>query len=451
MMRVAVLLGLIVLNGLLAMAEVALLTVRRSRLERRAEQGDGAAACALRLQLEPTRFLSTVQIGITAIGLLNGIVGEAVLARPLAAQLRLLGLAQDSSEVLATVLVVFAITYATIVLGELVPKRIGQQQAETVACLMARPLALLALLTRPFVHLLSFSTERLLRLWSRDPAEVAEALTEEDLLALLLEGSRCGLIAEREHLLLRNVFRLDERPISLLMTPRHEIVFLDAERPFDCLLDQAVAANLSRFPVCRGSLDQLEGIVTTKRLLRLYRAGQRQLPRQALQPPVYVPESLSTLNLLERFQTSGSAMLFVIDEYGALQGLITLQDVLEALAGRFPAPGQGNDSLQPLQRADGSWLLDGLMPVDEVRELLALGTLPGQERGLYQTLGGLLQVLAGHLPQLGEVLEWQDWCFEVVDLDGHRVDRVLVRRRQVPPATQPGDGAESVPAGRTTA
>ncbi|MEQ8495247.1 MAG: hemolysin family protein, partial [Gammaproteobacteria bacterium] len=255
-MDITILFALILFNGLLAMAEIALVTARRSRLQRLAEEGDRAAIVALQLGEEPTRFLSTIQIGITAIGILNGIVGEAALAGPLAGLLAGAGLDARASAAGATAIVVAGVTYLTIVVGELVPKRLAQLNAEGVARLLARPVALLATLSRPFVYLLSASTEGILRLLGRHGAS-GTAVTEEDIDALLVEGSEAGVIEEHEHTMVRNVFQLDERQIATLMTPRTEIVCFDLERPAQANLDTIIASEHSRFPVCRGGLDDV--------------------------------------------------------------------------------------------------------------------------------------------------------------------------------------------------
>jgi len=424
-MDIAILVLLILMNGMFAMAEIALLTARRNRLQAFARRGDKAAAAALELSNTPTRFLSTVQVGITSIGILNGIVGEATLAKPLAGILQRLGIGAETSALGATALVVIGLTYLTIVIGELVPKRLAQLHPEGIARFLARPIGTLASLTRPFVWLLSASTERILRLLGA-AGSGSTALTKEDIQAMLREGSRTGLIEQEEHAMVRNVFQLDERQIASLMTPRSEIVYLDLAEPLDKGMAELVDSNHSRFLVCRDGLDDVLGIITAKRLLRLHIAGSMDSIQEHLQPVIYVPESLTGLSLLQQFRESGVQIVIVVDEYGEILGLITLQDVLEALAGEF-RPRDPED-VWAVMREDGSWLLDGLIPVPELKDRLSLRHVPGEDTARYNTLAGMLMWLIGKVPRTGDIAQWEQWRFEVVDIDGHRIDKVLASR-----------------------
>lgn len=425
-MDISILIALILLNGVFAMSEIALVTARKSRLQRMAEEGDRSAAVAVHLGEDPTRFLSTVQIGITAIGILNGIVGEAALAGPLADLLHDVGLDRKSSAFAATAIVVVSVTYLSIVVGELVPKRIAQFNAEGIARRMARPIAFLAKLSRPFVYLLSISTDGILRLMGKKELSSAN-LTEEDIHAILVEGSQAGVIEKEEHEMVRNVFRLDDRQIASLMTPRSEIARLDLEQPLEEGLEMLVASDHSRFPVCRGGMHDVLGVITAKRLLRLHVKGESpDRIAEYLLPAVYVPESLTGIKLLEQFRESGVQMVFVVDEYGEILGLITLQDLLEALAGEFKP--RDPEDVWAVQRKDGSWLLDGLIPVPELKDRLGLKTVPEEEKGRYHTLSGMMMWLMGKVPRTGDIAEWQDWRLEVVDLDGNRIDKVMASR-----------------------
>ena len=437
-MDVAILIALILLNGVFAMSEIALVTARKSRLQRLAEDGDRSAAVAMRLGEEPTQFLSTVQIGITAIGILNGIVGEAALAGPLAELLQGLGVDQKSSAIGATIIVVVSITYFSIVVGELVPKRIAQFNAEGIARLMARPIAFLSRLTRPFVYLLSISTDGLLKLMGKKELSSAN-LTEEDIHAMLLEGSQSGVIEKHEHEMVRNVFRLEDRQIASLMTPRSEIVFLDIEEPFESRLEGLIASDHSRFPACRGGMHEVLGVITAKRLLKQRLKGEEaDNISEYLLPAIYVPESLTGMKLLEQFRESGVQMVFVVDEYGEILGLITLQDFLEALAGEFKP--RDPEDVWAVQREDGSWLLDGLISILELKDRLDLKAVPGEEKGRYHTLSGMMMWLIGKVPRTGDITEWQGWRLEVVDLDGNRIDKVLASR-----LPDPGSEGEAEP------
>jgi putative hemolysin len=426
-MDIAVLILLILLNGVFAMSEIALVTARKNRLQRLAEDGDKSAVIAMRLGEDPTQFLSTVQIGITAIGILNGIVGEAALAGPLAEILRGFGLDEKTSAISATTVVVVGITYFSIVVGELVPKRIAQFNAEGIARLIAGPISVLAKLSRPFVYLLSVSTDGILRLMGKKELSSAN-LTEEDIHSMLAEGSQAGLIEKQEHAMLRNVFRLDDRQIASLMTPRSEIIYLDIEQPLEGNLENLMNSDHSRYPVCRGGIHDTVGIITAKRLLKQRIKGESTNIQEYLQPAIFVPESLTGMKLLEQFRESGVQMVFVVDEYGEILGLITLQDVLEALTGEFKS--RDPEDVWAVQREDGSWLLDGLIPIQELKDRLDLRSVPEELKGRYNTLSGMMMWLIGSLPRTSDVAEWEGWRLEVVDMDGNRIDKVLASSLQ---------------------
>ena len=432
-MEILFLIALIVLNGIFAMSEIALVTSRRARLVRLAEDGDGAAAVALELHDEPTRFLSTIQIGITSIGILNGIIGEAVLADPFAKWLHGSGLDEEASRIAATGLVVVVITYISIVVGELVPKRIGQFNPEGIARLVARPMEFLAAFTRPFVKLLSFSTDTILRILGQRE-QPGQGVTEEEIHAMIEEGSEAGVIEEQEREMVRNVFRLDDRQIGSLMIPRADIVYLDVERPIEENMQSIAASDHSRFPVCRGGLHNILGIINTKQLLAQKIKGNEADLAAQLQAAVFVPESLTGMDLLDHFRTSGTHMVLVVDEYGEVQGLVTLQDVLEAVTGEFKPRNQ--EDAWAVQREDGSWLLDGLIPIPELKDRLSWKSVPEEDKGRYHTLSGLVMWLLGRLPQTGDKTTWEGWELEIVDLDGKRVDKVLAAK--LPEDTVPG-------------
>ncbi len=421
-MEIIFLVALIVLNGVFAMSEIALVTARRARLARLAEDGDGAAAVAIKLGEDPTRFLSTIQIGITSIGVLNGIVGEAALAGPLADWLQGLGVEQRVSEIGSTVLVVVVITYVSIVVGELVPKRIGQIDPEGIARLVARPMNVLAIASRPFVYLLAGSTALLLRILGQRES-TGPSVTEEEIHAMLVEGSEAGVIEKSEHDMVRNVFRLDDRQIGSLMVPRADIVSLDLERPLAENLERVASSSYSSFPVCRGGLDDILGIASAKKLFNQSLRGEAIDLTTELQPAVYVPESLTGMELLDQFRASGTYIVFVIDEYGEIQGMVTLHDVIESVTGEFLP--HDTEEAWAVQREDGSWLLDGLIPIVELKDRLGIRTVPEEDKGRYHTLSGMVMWLLGRVPNTGDIATWESWRFEVVDLDGKRIDKVL--------------------------
>jgi putative hemolysin len=439
-MEILFLFVLIVVNGLFAMSEIALVTAKRSRLSKLADEGDKGAAVAIKLGHDPTRFLSTIQIGITSIGILNGIVGEGALAAPLAVRLEQFGMDGEISHIIATVFVVLSITYVTIVVGELVPKRLGQFNPEGIAGLVSRPMYTLSTITRPFGRLLSASTDAILRLTGNHPHAIP-SVTEEEIHAMLEEGSEAGVIEQHEHEMVRNVFRLDDRQLGSLMVPRADIVSLDVSRPLEENINRVTESEHSRFPVCNGGLQSLLGVVNAKQLLsKTLKGGLTEFTSQ-LQPCVYVPETLTGMELLDHFRTSGTQMVFVVDEYGEIQGLVTLQDMLEAVTGEF-VPRNLEDSWA-VQRQDGSWLLDGLIPVPELKDTLELKCVPEEDKGLYHTLSGLMMWLLGRMPKTGDVMTWEHWSLEIVDLDGQRIDKVLASKLSEVPGPSDGQSGDS--------
>jgi len=434
-MDVALLVFLILLNGLFAMSEMALTAARKARLVAMAEAEESGAQAAIDLHDHPTKFLSTVQIGITSIGVLNGIVGDAAFSQPLAAWLlKVAPLSHGVAAITATALVVVIITFLTIIFGELVPKRLGQMYPETVARRVARPMEWLSTATRPFVWLLSICTDTTLRILGIRQAP-SRHVTEEEIAASLEEGVETGVIEAQEHQMVRNVFRLDERQIGSMMIPRTEITWLDSGAPTDELLAVMAEHGRSRYPVCRGSLDDVVGIVEARSLLQpLARGEQPDLPA-LMQPPVFVPETLSGMELLELFRATGAELVFVVDEYGAVQGVISVRDVMEAITGEFVTASA--DDAWAVRREDGSWLMEGLIPITELKDRLELRELPEEDRGRYNTLAGMVILLLGRLPRTADVVEWEAWRFEVVDLDGKRIDKVLVSRTEPPEGLNP--------------
>jgi putative hemolysin len=381
---------------------------------------------------QPTQFLSTVQIGITSIGVLNGIVGEAAFSEGLSVWLVTHGVAERFSDGLATALVVTLITFVTIVLGELVPKRIGQLFPETVARVAAPVMLALATLAKPFVHFLSASTSAILKLMRVD-VHGARTVTEEEISAQLVEGVDAGVIEAHEHQMVQNVFNLDERSLTSIMVPRSDIQWLEASTPVPQALAQVGAEGAhSWYPVCRDGLDDVVGAVSVSQLLRL--PPNSELTVDALaQPVAFVPETLSGLDLLEQFRkpveraTAHGRLVLVVDEYGVVQGLMTPRDLLEAITGEL-LQATVTDEPWAMQRDDGSWLIDGLMPVSEFKARLQIRELPDEDRDIYNTVAGLVMAISGDLPRVGDRVECGEWQLEVVDLDGRRIDKLLVTR-----------------------
>jgi len=422
-MDLALLIFLIVLNGLFAMSEMALASSRKARLQVMAETGDDGARVAMDLQDDPNKYLSTVQIGITSIGVLNGIVGEAAFSAPLAQLLQSYFVIPDAAaSITSTAIVVVLITFMTIIFGELVPKRVGQMYPESVARLVAVPMRWLSQLTKPFVKLLTFCTEATLKLLGIKDNGI-RSVTEAEIAASLEEGLDAGVIEAHEHQMVRNVFRLDDRQIGSMMIPRSDMAWLNLEAPLADNLAIIKEHGHSRYPVCRGGLDDVVGVITAQELLQQFASTQTADVEQGMMPAVFVPETLSGMELLEHFRALSSQMVFVVDEYGEVQGVITLRDVLEAITGEFTTDEP--EDAWAVQREDGSWLVDGLIPVPELKDRLELKALPDEDRGRYNTLAGMVMMLLGRLPQTTDRVEWDGWRFEVVDMDGKRIDKVL--------------------------
>lgn len=377
------------------------------------------------LSENPNEFLSTIQIGITSIGILNGIIGENAYAGFLSKWFVSLGVDTSVATIIATSFIVVVLTYVTIVIGELVPKRLSQIHPEPIAVFFARPMYVLSIIAKPFVALLAYSTRFLLTLL-RIKQTNQQNITEEELHLLLEEGRGAGVITPQEHQMVRNVFLMDDRPISSLMVPRADIVYLDLKKPLEDNLKLMDQSQHTRFPVCCGGLDKLLGIIHAKKVLsQLLRQESPDL-NDYLQEPIYVLKSLTGLELLKQFQTAKVQLVFVIDEYGDILGMLTLQDLLEAITGQLQI--ENIDDSWALQREDGSWLLDGLIPIPELKNYLQLTSVPPGALHQYHTLNGMLIFLLERFPHLGDKIEWEHWVFEIVDMDGNHADKILASK-----------------------
>ncbi len=425
-MDVALLVFLILLNGAFAMSEMALTASRRARLQVMVEDEQPGAEAAMLLHNNPNKFLSTVQIGITSIGVLNGIVGEGAFAEPFAEWLQQhWRVTPQAAAFSATALVVAVITFLTIIFGELVPKRLGQMYPEKVARLVALPMNWLSMATRPFVMLLGACTDAVLHLLGIRGGPT-RSVTEEEIAASLEEGLDAGVIEAQEHQMVRNVFRLDDRHIGSMMIPRAEITWLDVDAPIAEMLELMMRSGHSRYPVCRGGLDDVIGVLMAHTLLPTLARGETPDLNAHLSAPVFVPETLTGMELMEHFREASADMVFVVDEYGSVQGVITERDLLEAITGEFTV--SAGEEAWAEQRADGSWIMDGLIPVPELKDRLRIKEVPDEERGRYNTLAGMVMLLLGRLAVVGDAVEWDGWRFEVVELDDKRVDKLLVQR-----------------------
>ena len=434
LIEIVILAVLILANGFFAMSEIAVVSARKTRLEQQAQDGDQKAQAALALAREPNQFLATIQIGITLVGILAGAFGGATIARELADVLDQVPFLARYSGAISVGIVVVTITYFSLVIGELVPKRVGLSRAEQLAAGIAPFMGTLSHLASPFVRVLNFSTDLIVRaLGVRQEPE--QPVSEEEIKLLLRYGTRAGAFEPAEQEMVERVFRLDDVTISGLMTPRPDVVWLDLDDPAEEVRQIVVAGSHSRYPVGRGDLDHPLGLAYTKDLLANVLEGQPLGLEETVHPALYLPERISVLEAVERLKEAYADAALVINEYGGFEGLLTLTDVLQAIVGDIPAPDQRLER-EAVRRTDGSWLLDGALPADEVKELLALDSLPRGYESYYQTLGGLVMLCLGQVPQAADSFDWVGWHFEVVDMDGHRVDKVLA----IPPA-EPAEGS----------
>lgn len=413
---------LLVLNGVFAMSEIAIISARKTRLQQLADEGSGSAAAALELAAHPDRFLSTVQIGITLIGILAGAFGGAALAEDVVPLFNAVPFLRPYSHALAVGLVVLATTYFSLVIGELVPKRLALLQPERIAALIAPPMRTLSRLTSPAVKVLSVSTNTILRLLGvRSTME--QPVTEEEIKSMVAQGAQAGMIEEAEREIVESVFRLGDRQVDELMTPRTAVVWLDINDPPELIEQEIIASNHSRFPVCDGELDEVLGVVSGKDLLVRKLKDEPLELRPLLQRPLMVPETLPALRLLERFKQTGMHLALIIDEYGGVEGLVTINDILEAIVGDVPDLNEPEEPMA-VQREDGSWLIDGLIPIHEFEEMLQVNTFA--DEGDFLTLGGFVLDQLGRIPSAGDHFTWGKMRFEIMDMDGHRIDKVLL-------------------------
>ena len=417
---------LILLNGLFAMSEAAVLASRKARLQHRINEGDAKARAALNLAENPNRFLPTVQVGITLVGVLAGAVGGATIGEALAVELAKVPAFAPYAHPIGLAIVVILITYFSMLLGELVPKRLALQNAEKIASGVAGLMIFIAALFKPIVWLLGKSTDLVLRLLSVKPTKELP-VTEEELQVLLEQGTQAGVFEESEQDMVEGVFSLSDRRVNSLMTPRNEIVWLDVNDPLEEIRRKVKECEFSRFPVAEDSLDNILGVVKAKDLLLADLKDGRQL-KQIARPPLYVPEIAFGSRALEILKEAKREMVLVVDEFGIVQGLLTLADILEEIVGEFEGESQAT------QRQDGSWLLDGMLSNDDFKEIFNLRRLPDEEE--YETLGGFVMMHLRRVPKTAEQFEWNGLRFEVMDMDGNRVDKVLVTTipaRSTPP------------------
>jgi putative hemolysin len=411
---------LVLANGVFAMSEMAIVSSRKARLQQFANAGDAKARAALELANAPDRFLSTVQIGITLVGILAGAFGGATIASQIAAYINEVPALAPYSNAIGLAIVVAAITYLSLIFGELVPKRLALNNPERIASLVARPMNLLSKFASPFVRFLSFSSETVFKILRIKPSD-EPPVTEEEIKVLIAQGTQAGIFEETEQDMVESVFRLGDRRVKALMTPRLDIEWLDINSSAAEIRRKMRESRYSRFPVGDGSLDNVIGIVKAKDYLTLDDAELQTV----LKNPLFVPETRSALQTLELFKRAHTHIALIIDEYGAVEGLVTTNDILEAIVGDIALP-VNQAEMYAVKREDGSWLLDGAIPIDDFKEIFSLTKLAGEDRGSYHTLAGFIMMHLGRIPADAENFIWEGLRFEIVDMDGNRIDKVLV-------------------------
>ena len=431
-MEIVIILLLIAANGIFAMAEIAVVSSRKARLNQMAENGRKSAATALSLAENPNDFLSTVQVGITLIGTLAGAFGGATLAEKITPYFAAIPAVAEYAGAISLTLVVMLITYLSLIIGELTPKRLALSNPEGIAVALAGPMRTLSRLTHPVVRFLSWSTDVMMKLIPLRKSTEA-VVTEEEVRFLVEQGAQAGAFQPAERTLIEGVFRLADRRILELMRPRRNVVWIDLNADAESVAGILAKHPHSRFPVCRGTLDEVAGIIYVKDLY-VQQAKLHTFDIEALlQKPLYIPEGTNALRVLELFQTSGMHFGFVINEHGGVEGIVTITDLMQAIVGRLPDPGQ---QVEPpyVQRPDGSWLVDGAVTLADLKEVLAIRQLPREEEGVFNTIGGFVMTSLGRVPHKGDRVQADSWEFEVMDMDGNRVDEVLV--------SGPGNGKE---------
>ena len=432
--EIVIILVLIALNGLFSMSEFALVSAKRTRLKQRAEEGDTRADVALKLANEPTPFLSTIQIGITLVGIFAGAFGGSTIAKELAAYLREFPALAPYSSGLSITLVVVLITYLTLIFGELVPKRLALNNAESIASAVAKPMFYLSIIAKRFVIILSYSTESVLRVLKVRKI-TGPPVTEEEIKIMLEEGTEAGVFEKAELNMIEGVLEIGDRRVDSLMTHRSDIIGLDLEDSTDENLRKMIESGRSHFPVYEGELDNIVGMISVKKVLEKFvKSGTVDL-RDLVTKPVFVPESASVLKLLESFKQTGVHFALITDEYGSIQGVITLHDILEAIVGEVRSLGEPEEA-QIRVREDGSWLIDGDTPIEKIKDFLPVDSFPGEKEGYYRTIAGLIIFILQRIPVTGDFIVHGGLRYEVVDMDGNRIDKVLVTRFPQAPEDQ---------------
>ncbi|MDR3221049.1 MAG: hemolysin family protein [Candidatus Accumulibacter sp.] len=424
-MDLFLLLLLILINGLLAMSEIAVVSSRKSRLQKLADDGSPGARTALALSNEPSAFLSTIQVGITTVGILSGAIGENALAEPLGEWLSGFALLRPYAHGLSLTFVVVLLTYFSVVIGELVPKRLGLLAPEAISAVIASPMTFFSRAARPLVWLLSSSSGLILRVIGARPSAEA-SVTDDEINVLMEQGAEAGVFHESEQAIVSNVLRLDEQRIAAIMTHRNDIYVLDLDAPEEEIRNCLCESPFTRIVVCRDGLEHIVGILRTVDVLKLALTGEKLDVEPYLRAPLYVPEGVTTTHLLESFRKARQQCALIVDEYGELQGMVTLTDVLASIVGDVPS-SDTSEMEDIVRRDDGSWLIDGSVTIERLKSAIEIeDDLPGEDENAYNTLGGLVMYILGRIPAVTDTFESTGFRFEVMGMDKNRVDKVLL-------------------------
>lgn len=422
--EIAIVLLLILINGVFAMSEIAVVSARRVRLKQRAEDGDTRALKAIELSENPNRFLSTVQVGITLIGILAGAYGGATIAGELSVVLSRYPAVEPYSDALGLAVVVTVITFLSLIVGELVPKRLALLKPESIATVIARPMHILSVIFSPVVGFLSLTTDLVLRVLRVRPNE-EPVVTEEEIEVLLAQGAEAGVIEQAEHEILERLFRFGDQTIASFMTPRREVVCIEKDDLPDRIREKILEEPYSHFVVCQGGLDNPLGVVDIRAILSQCIEGKALDISRAIRQPLFVPESVPALKVLDRLRRSTEHVAMVVNEYGGIEGIVSMTDIMEAIVGEFPMPGEPFEA-SIMEREGGSWLVDGMLSIEEFKDHFNLRELPGEDEGHFRTVGGFVINFLGQIPKATDSFHFDDYYVEVMDMDGNRVDKVLI-------------------------
>jgi putative hemolysin len=441
--EIVIIVMLVVAKAVFAMSEIAIVSARKARLQQWANEGNLRAQTALDLANNPNRFLATIQVAITLLDVLASAYGGATLAKQLSETLINLPYFGQYHDGLALGLVVVGVTYLNVIIGELVPKTLALNQAERIATFMAWPMRLLSRIASPAVTFLGYSTDLILRIMGSKPS-TEPPVTGDEINVMIAQGTEAGVFQESQQDMVESVIEMNERRVSNIMTPRPEIVWLDVEASPDELREKILGSSYSRFPVCKGSLDDVLGIIHTKDMLADCLSGKGIDLLAHVRKALTIPETIPVLKSLESFKESGLHIALIIDEYGSLQGLVTLNDILESIVGNLRSHDHKDETPTAVKREDGSWLVDGMQTVEDFKDLMAIDSLPEEDADTYQTLGGFVMTQLGRIPKAGDHFKRESVRYEVVDMDGNRVDKVLVKKEDplTPPESSPSEAQQ---------